>query len=93
VSGQLHALVTLYLGKEHPGPNVQEGRWAPELVWTPWWGEKFQWTKINHAVSFHGHINQSSQTSSDMSINYIERIVLLDFIHPLVSQEQTKLRN
>jgi hypothetical protein len=27
--------------KEHPVPTGQEAGWAPELVWTRWWREKY----------------------------------------------------
>jgi hypothetical protein len=33
VSGQLHALAALTLGKEFPVPLIYEAELAPELVW------------------------------------------------------------
>jgi hypothetical protein len=36
VSGQLHALAALPLGKEPPVSIGQENGWAPELVWMMW---------------------------------------------------------
>jgi hypothetical protein len=36
MSGHLHALAALSLGKEPPVPIGQEAEWAPEPVWTLW---------------------------------------------------------
>jgi len=36
VSGELHSLDALPLGKEPPVPLGQEAGWDPELVWTHW---------------------------------------------------------
>jgi len=41
VSGQLHAPAGLPPGREPLVLIVKEAGWAPEPVWTWWWGEKF----------------------------------------------------
>jgi hypothetical protein len=40
VTGQLHGPAALPPGKEPLLHIGQEAGWAPQPVWTPWWGEK-----------------------------------------------------
>jgi len=53
VSGQLHALATLLLGKELPVPIGQEAGWAPELGWTRRQREKFSAPAGNQTLVIH----------------------------------------
>jgi hypothetical protein len=75
VSGQLRPP-----GKEPLVPNRQETGWAPDLVWTRWWREKFS-APAGTRTSDHPARSPALQSWAMISLNRVQHAVFTGVVY------------